>query len=322
MCTALTYNSYFGRNFDYEFSYGEKIAFTPRNYIFNLRHEGEMKTHFAMLGVAFVYDNYPLYFDGMNEKGLGIAGLAFVGNACYPKQLDVNKKNIALFEFIPYILGNYSSVKEVKEALDDINLIDTYFNDQMPNSPLHWLIADKEYSITVECTKDGLHVYDNKIGVLTNNPIFPIQMFNLNNYAYLSDKQPANTFNPDLELNNYSRGMGGLGLPGDLSSQSRFVRASFIKSHIQSDDNENSKVSAFFHLLTSVEQQKGCCEVKENEYEYTIYSSCCSLEKGIYYYTSYNRRMINAIDMYREDLDSCELKTYEILKEEEINFQN
>ena len=326
MCTALTYKTkgtYFGRNFDYEFSYGEQIVITPKNYEFNLRHTEPMTTHYAMIGVALVQDNYPLYFDGMNEKGLCIAGLNFVGNAYYTKELSKEKTNITLFEFIPFILGKHSTIQEVKDSLEKIQLVDTYFKDSLPNSPIHWLITDKNNnSITVECTKDALHVYDNPIGVLTNNPPFPIQLFNLNNYQHLSNKQPTNTFSKDVELTNYSRGMGGLGLPGDLSSMSRFVRASFTKSHALSKEDEASSVSQFFHLLTSVEQQRGCCEVTEGKYEITLYTSCCSCETGIYYYKTYDRNQISAVDMNHEDLDSKELIIYPILKEDTIHFQN
>ncbi len=326
MCTALTYKTkgtYFGRNLDYEFSYGEQIVVTPRNYVFNLRHSDPIPTHYAMIGVALVQDNYPLYFDGMNEKGLCIAGLNFVGNAYYKESLSESKTNITLSEFIPYILGKHTTIEEVKESLEKIELVNTFFKDSLPNSPLHWLITDKDnHSITVEFMKDGLHVYDNPVGVLTNNPPFPVQLFNLNNYQHLSEKQPSNTFAPDVNLSNYSRGMGGLGLPGDLSSMSRFVRASFTKSHALSKDDEASSVSQFFHLLNSVDQQRGCCEVSEGKYEITLYSSCMSCDTGIYYYTTYDRHQISAVNMNHVDLDGTSISCYPMLQEDTIHFEN
>ena len=110
-----------------------------------------------------------------------------------------------------------------------MDLVDTPFSPQLPVGSLHWLIADETGSITVEAVKEGLMIYDNPAGVLTNNPPFPQQMFQLNNYMHLSPRQPVNTFSKDLPLNTYSRGMGALGLPGDLSSSSRFVRVSYVK---------------------------------------------------------------------------------------------
>lgn len=97
----------------------------------------------------------------------------------------------------------------------------------------------------MESTADGLHVYDNPVGVLTNNPPFPMQMFSLNNYLHLSPKQPANTFSNQLDLSTYSRGMGGLGLPGDLSSASRFARVAFVKQNSISGNSETESVSQF-----------------------------------------------------------------------------
>lgn len=109
--------------------------------------------------------------------------------------------------------------------------------------------------------KDGLHIYDNPVGVLTNNPSFDYQLFNLNNYRVLSSETPKNNFSNQISLNAYSRGMGGIGLPGDLSSVSRFVKATFTKLNSVSGDSESESISQFFHILGSVEQQKGLCDV-------------------------------------------------------------
>ena len=147
-------------------------------------------------------------------------------------------------------------------------------------------------------------------------------MFQLNNYQSLSPRQPENTFAPGLELQSYSRGMGALGLPGDLSSQSRFIRVAFTKMHAISDESEASSVSQFFHILGSVEQSRGCCEVAEGKYEITIYTSCCNADKGIYYYTTYDNHQISAVDMHKENLEAKELIRYSPIKEEQIHFQN
>ena len=326
MCTAVTYKTndfYMGRTLDYEFSYGDEITVTPRNYSFTLRHGGKLENHYAIIGMAHVAGNYPLYYDAINEKGLGIAGLNFVGNATYkPVNPDSDKKQITQFELIPFILGTCASLKEAKEALKNMDLVDTPFSPQLPVGSLHWLIADETGSITVEAVKEGLMIYDNPAGVLTNNPPFPQQMFQLNNYMHLSPKQPVNTFSKDLPLNTYSRGMGALGLPGDLSSSSRFVRASYVKMNSRCNGDELSSVSQFFHILGSVDQQRGCCEVTEGKYEITLYTSCCNATKGIYYYTTYENHQITAVDMHREDLDGNEVKGYPLQMKQQIFLQN
>ncbi|MDD6269986.1 MAG: choloylglycine hydrolase [Oscillospiraceae bacterium] len=324
MCTAATYKTkdfYFGRTLDYEFSYGEKITVTPRNFKLNFRHMGNIESHYAMIGMAHIADNYPLYYDAVNEKGLAMAGLNFVGNAWYSDVVP-DKENIAQFEFITWILCQCQTVAEAKNLIGKMVLVNTQFNENLPAAQLHWIIADRNEAITVESVREGIKIYDNPGGVLTNNPPFPEQMMNLNNYMNLSSKAPENHFSDKLMLRAYSRGMGALGLPGDLSSQSRFVRVAFVKMNSVSDDSENESVSQFFHILGSVDQQRGCCEVKDGEYEITIYTSCCNADKGIYYYTTYNNHQITAVDMKLENLDSSELICYSPVFDEQIKLQN
>lgn len=319
MCTAISFNAdnhYFGRNLDLEYCYNETVTITPRNFAFGFRKTNTIKSHYAIIGVATVAENYPLYYDATNEKGLSIAGLNFPENAYYNK-VDDTKINIAPFELIPYILSQCETVVQAKILLDKINLAEIHFSKEFMLSPLHWMISDKVQSITLESTKDGMKVYDNPVGVLTNNPTFDMQMFNLNSYMSLSKEPPKNNLSEKLNLKIYSRGMGALGLPGDLSSQSRFVRAVFVKYN---SEKEN-KLSQFFHILSSVEQQKGCVLV-DDKYEYTMYSSCCNTDKGIYYYTTYENRQITAVDMHRENLDGKELVTYPLIKEEQIRVLN
>lgn len=313
MCTGIRYKNYFGRNLDYEFSYGQEIIITPRNYKFNFKHTNNIN-NYAIIGAGIIQNNYPLYFDGINEKGLGIAGLNFVGNCVY-YPLDDSKINIAQYEFIPYILTNFKDIDEVKNALKNINLDNEAISDKYPLAQLHWLIADKDKSIVVESTKNGLQVYDNDLNVLTNNPPFNMQVDNFNLY----NLSPEDLITPDTNKIDYSRGTGTIGLPGDLSSKGRFVKVAYTNKYSLTLKNDLSEA---FHILHSVEQQYGCCKVKENEYEYTIYSSMCDLSNGVYYYTTYNNHQINGVDMKKEDLNSSSLITYPMLDSENINIQN
>ena len=324
MCTAATYKTndfYFGRTLDYEFSYGDEVTVTPRNYPFRFRKCGDLKSHYAIIGMAYVADGFPLYYDAFNEKGLCMAGLNFVGNACY-RDFSDGKDNVAQIEFIPWILSQCADVKQARDALKNINLLNTPFSKELPLAALHWIIADKDECITVESVKDGVMVYDNPVGVLTNNPPFPEQMFMLNNYMHLSPKSPRNAFSDKLELQTYSRGMGGIGLPGDLSSQSRFVRVAFTRLNSVSGSSESESVSQFFHILGSVDQQRGCCELDGGEFEITLYTSCCNADKGIYYYTTYENHQITAVNMFNEKLDGSELARYPLITGQQFKFQN
>lgn len=313
MCTAVLYkngNTYFGRNLDLERGYGENVVITPRNYVFQLRRTNPITSHYAMIGMAAVINDFPLYFEATNETGLSMAGLNFPGNAVY-HEFDAEKDNIAPFEFIPRVLGKCTSVHEAKELLEQTNLIKIDFSEQLPLSPLHWMISDKERSIVVESVKDGLKIYDNPFEVLTNNPTFNYHKTNINNYMGLGTGPAKSEFSENIPLYNYSLGMGALGLPGDFSSASRFVRAFFVKENSVADTDEKASVNQFFHILDSVAMPKGCVWT-ENGYEYTRYSSCCNANAGIYYYKTYDNFEIISIDMNDVDLDVSHLYTYEV----------
>ena len=326
MCTASNYiteKHYFGRNFDYEISYNERVTITPRNYEFKYRKIDDIKTHYAIIGIAAGIDGYPLYYDACNEKGLAMAGLNFAGNAVY-KEYDDAMINITPFELIPYILGGASSVSEARKMLEEINLVDINFADELPLSPLHWMLSDNTgEAIVVEPLEEGLKIYDNPVGVLTNNPPFDKQLFTLNDYRSLSNKNPENTFGGDIDLDEYSRGMGAIGLPGDLSSSSRFAKVAFTRANSYSGSDEASSVSQFFHILGSVEQQNGCTFISDpNLYEYTIYTSCYNTNDGVLYYRTYNNSQITAVSLENEDLDSGDLINYLLINEEQVNFIN
>lgn len=324
MCTAATYTTkcfYFGRTLDVERSYGEEIVFTPRRFPLRFRHTASAESRYAILGMASVADGYPLYFDAMNEAGLCMAGLRFAGNAVYGKAIPA-RENVAVFELIPWLLGRCASVAEARQALGRLYLADTPFNADLPTAPLHWMIADRDGAITVEAVAEGLRAYDNPVGVLTNNPPFPEQLSRLNDYMHLSPRDPVDTFSRALSLRPYSRGMGALGLPGDLSSASRFVRAAFVRANSRSEATEEASVSQFFHILGAVEQPRGCCMLADDSAEITRYTSCCNATRGIYYYTTYDNRRITAVNMHHEDPDGTTLVRYPLLVASDIRYQN
>lgn len=324
MCTAVTYQTkdfYFGRTLDYDCSYGEEVVVTPRRFPLPFQQMGTLESHYAIIGMAHVAEGFPLYYDACNEKGLAMAGLNFVGNACYGESVP-GKDNIAQFEFLPWILSQCDSVTQARQKLQTLNLANASFSDRLPSASLHWMIADREEAITVEAVAEGLFVYDNPTGVLTNNPPFPTQLFSLNNYQHISPRDPVNTFCPALPLQCHSRGMGGLGLPGDLSSQSRFVRAAFTRLNSRSADTEAESVSQFFHILGAVEQTRGCCELPGGAYEITIYTSCCNATKGIYYYSTYENRRLTAVSLHEENLDAGALVCYPLRTASDVLFEN
>lgn len=314
MCTAISfnaYNHYFGRNLDLERRYDESITITPRNYILKYSCGEIERRHFAFIGTATIIDDYPLYYDATNEYGLSIAGLNFVGNAYLDEKTKMGKINLAPYELIPYILGKCKNVDECVDILNKINLVDIRFCDSLANPELHWIVADKSQCVTFEYMKTSIKIYQNLVGVLTNNPPFDYHMTNLNNYMNISNDEIANRFSDKISLKAYSRGMGGMGLPGDWSSSSRFVRAAFVKLNSVIPKTEMDSVSQVFHILGSVEHQMGCVIV-DDKYERTQYTSCCNTDKGIYYYKTYDNSQISAINIHNEDLESDQIISYKM----------
>ena len=313
MCTAISFktkDSYFGRNLDLERGYKESVVITPRNYELKMRCMEPFTTHYAMIGMAAVVDDFPLYFEATNEQGVSVAGLNFPENAFYGEVTE-GKDCVTPFELIPWILGQCSNMNEVKKLLSKLQLVSINFSEQLPLSPLHWMISDKESSIVVESVKEGLKVYENPFEVLTNNPTFDYHVMNMNNYMGLCVGPAVTQFKETLPLQNYSLGMGAIGLPGDYSSASRFVRAFFVKENSVVKRDEKSSVNQFFHILNAVAMPKGCVWTK-NGYEYTRYSSCCNVNEGIYYYTTYDEFEIRSVDMHETDLESGRLSIHPV----------
>ena len=279
---------------DLEYSYGEAVTVTPRNYRFHFRCMGEMDHHYAIIGMAYVVDGYPLYYEGTNEMGVSMAGLRFAESAHYPAMAE-GKDNVSPYEFIPWILSQCSTMREVKKLLEKVNLVNIPFSKELSLTPLHWMVSCREESLVVESMADGLHVYENPVGVMTNHPPFPVQLWNLENSKFL---------------------------PGDLDSPSRFVRAAHVLEKSVCGASEEESVGQFFHILTSVEQQKGRNLTESGEYEITAYSCCCNTVRGIYYYTTYGNRQITSVDMQRENLETEQIIQYHLVKSEQINHQN
>lgn len=323
MCTAVSFNAcrhYFGRTLDLEYVYAEQVVITPRRFPLPYRHLPCDELHYAIIGIATVMEGYPLYYDAVNEHGLAMAGLNFVGNAVCAAPQD-GAVNVAQFELVPHILSRCRSVDEARRALTDIRVTDTAFAADLPVAQLHWMLADAQECIVVEITADGTHIYDNPVGVLTNNPPFPYQMWHLTRWRRLSTDEGDNTLAPNVPLQPFSHGTGAIGLPGDLSSASRFVRAAFTRAHAVRPSDEPSAVSQFFHILSSVWQTEGSV-ITPSGCERTQYASCCNTQDGIYYYRTYHNSRTTAVHLRHTNLDATALTTFPLRNKEIMLCEN
>lgn len=324
MCTCIDYKTndhYFGRNLDLEYRFGERVVITPRHYHFSLKNGSSILTKYAMIGMASVSDCYPLYAEATNERGLSMAGLYFPKNARFHEE-NKSKFNLCPFELIPYFLGLYSTVAELRDIFSSLNIMNTSFSETIPVAQLHWMISDGTDCIVMEQMKDGLKIYDNPTGILTNNPPFSYHLANLNNYMNLTPCCPNNNFSDKLNLEQYGMGMGSIGLPGDTSPSSRFVRAAFNKCNAVCEPDEESSVTLFFHLLDSVSLIRGTTLTRDGVEDITHYSCCMNATKGIYYYKTYGNNQITAIRMTEREKNRRNLCIHELIESQQIRYIN
>lgn len=289
MCTAIAYvpgNLFFGRTLDLECSYGERVTVLPRAAALTFRRLPTLPRHHAIIGMT-ADAMWPLFYDGMNEKGLCMAALNFPGNARYfpPEE---GEENPTPYELIPWVLGQCETVTQVRRLLEGTRLLAINYSEELPLSPLHWLVADGRQSMVVESIADGLRLYNDPPGVLTNNPTFPLQLFHLNDYRQVSPTPPDNRFSATLPLELYSRGMGGMGLPGDWSSSSRFVRAAFATANAVAGEGEQAGLRQAFHLLDTVTIPAGAVRLEDGRLMMTVYAAVCDTAAGVYYVRTYD----------------------------------
>lgn len=329
MCTGLMLktkdgNHLFGRNMDIEFSFNQSIIFLPRNYVgVNTETGRRVEPKYAVLGMGTVFNSYPTFADGFNEKGLAAAGLNFPQYAYYPLEEEEGKINVPQYDFLLWILANFETVDELKEALKNTLIVDETISKKVSNSTLHWMVTDiTGKAIVIEQSKEGLKVFDNHVGVLTNSPTFDWHITNLNQYVNLRYSHADELTLGEQNLKALGVGTGLVGLPGDFTPASRFVRAAFLRDAMIKNSQDTIDMTEFFHILNNVAMINGSVLTAANKKDITQYSSCMNLEEQTYSYNTYENNQINVIDMKKEDINGTEMKIYKYNTTLNVNYEN
>lgn len=313
MCTGVRFidnngGMYFGRNLDWSVPYGQKVVITPRGYKYNSAFLGEMNMKGgAIIGMAIVAENTPLYFDCANESGLAIAGLNFPGYAQYAETAVDGKTNVAAYEFPLWAVANFTTVAEVEKALKEVAIVAKPINERYPVSELHWIIGDKERSIVVEYTVNGMEIFHNDVDILTNQPGYGWHKENLRNYMNLFAQMPKEVKWGKAKMMAFGSGSLMRGLPGDYYSPSRFVRVAYLNTHYPVKSTEEENVSRLFHTLTGVAMIDGAAQMADGACEKTIYTGGYSTASKTYYYSTYEDPAIQKVAMGDYNLDSADL---------------
>ena len=243
MCTAISYKGLAGRTLDLEYSFCEEVAVTPRGFEREYIFEGKIAGKYALVGMAYLHSGTPLYYDAVSESGLYMAALNFPSYAHYFPRRE-GAVNLASGELIPYILGGAGSLREAREMLSRINITPDSVAPELPATELHWHLTDGRETLAIEPRENGLEIITNPHHVLTNAPNFTYHTTKIAEFLHISPTQPTQT---GKNIHLYSRGMGAIGLPGDYSSSSRFVRAAFLVGCV----NEFDSISPQAHHKTS-----------------------------------------------------------------------
>lgn len=305
MCTAMTLQSrqgasYFGRTMDFSYPLDPQLYLVPRNYEWtNLLNTHKIRSKYRYMGIG--QDLSPVVFaDGVNELGFAAAVLYFPGYAQYdPAETAASQTiTIAAIELTGFLLGLCADVDQAAAILSSIRIAGTKDSVTHTVAPLHWIIADRSGACRViEKTADGLHIMDNPLGILSNSPGFPWHMTNLRNYMNLTPGQSPEAVWGPVTLTPFGQGGGTIGLPGDYTPPSRFVRTAYQKIHTPVPENEREAVVTFFHIMENVSIPKGCVITSRGTSDYTQYTAFINLTEPEYYFKTYDNSAISSVKL-------------------------
>lgn len=329
-CTGIRLTSkdgsaIYARTSEFGLDLDSDVIVVPRNFRFtgstsSGRPGIQWNSKFAVVGTNGGKET--IIVDGVNEKGLAGGSFYFPGFAEFQNITKESEgESLAPFELLTWILTNFENADEVKKALPTIKVGNVKNKSMGIVPPIHLIIHDKNGSIVIEYTKSGLSIYDNPLGIITNSPTFDWHLTNLRNYINLS------TFNiPSMELGGIKfqqlgQGTGMLGLPGDFTPPSRFIRATFFsKASIPLNSAQETILQAF-HILNNFDIPKGMVREKggnQKEFERTQWTSAIDLKNRRFYFRTFENSDVRMVDLTKFDLSSKEVKTLSMKESQKI----
>ena len=321
-CTGITVktkdsNNIQARTIEFgEYNLNSRIIISPKNKEFvSLTPTGKKdgykwKAKYGFVGASVVYDQF--IGEGINEAGLN-AGLFYFPHYGSLAEFNQEEKNISVadMELVGWILSSFATVDEVKEGLKKIKVVNIAYDDKgAPLPTAHWRIADaKGSNIVLEIVNKGeVKIYENKVGVVTNAPDYDWQIKNLNNYVNL---YPGNAESYEAEgqkIFSFGSGTGALGLPGDITPPSRFVRAFYFLNSSNTPKNSTEGVNQAFHILNNFDIPIGIeypAEYKDkipaNLPSAAQWTAASDLNNRVFYYKTMFNSRIRKIDLKKID---------------------
>ncbi|ELA94217.1 linear amide C-N hydrolase [Enterococcus faecium] len=347
-CSGLSWESedkkhFWGRNFDFNrIASDSKITFIPSGTPFytcgtaienNLNQDTKTISKFAVIGIgSLILKSTPTFFEGMNEKGLMGGQLYYRKLAKYQDQVTKGTLPLQPIFVVTYLLSTCATIEEIVHKLNhEVTLVNQPVLENLPT--VHWMFTDKTgESIVVESDKNGLHIYRQTMGILTNSPTYNWHCTNLLNYSNIHNEDSTGIRLNNIKLDTSFSGNGAFGLPGDFSSPSRFIRLAFLKNYSPRGKDEIEAITYMLHLLKNVQFPMGIVDVGEdntittyddkvNPFDYTIYTAVMCAESLHFYWTTYYNMRIQCVDM-KKLLNQHKFVQFELHSKNDICFRN
>lgn len=302
---------FLARTMDFSFELDASAVFIPRNYKFDSLVQGtNFTTKYSFIGAGKDVSGY-IFADGLNEKGFAIASLYFEKNAHYNERLEKNSLNISSTDMVSWALGNVASVTEFQKKYRELNVVNIINPLLNVNVPLHWIVSDKSGDTGVlEITKEGSKFYQNPVGVMTNSPEFPWHINNLNHYTNLQPTEHSSKQYGDFVTVSDGPGSGALGLPGDYTAASRFIRTAFLRQYSDHSDGAKKGVTSIIHVLNSVDIPKEAKITKKGISDYTQYKGIMDLNNLSYYLIAYDDTKLTRVDLTNQLINNNTAKIF------------
>ncbi|AVK63935.1 penicillin acylase [Lactobacillus sp. CBA3606] len=328
MCTSLTYQTtggdqFLARTMDFGFELGGRPVVIPRHHHFtSVTNATGFDAPYSFVGTGRDLNGYVLV-DGVNEFGVSAAALYFSGQAHYAAEPVDAKTNLAPHELVMWLLGNLKRAAELGDRLDELNITEAAAPLLNIVVPLHWIISDRSGATYVlEQEADGIHFMKNPVGVMTNSPDFDWHLKNLSNYVELQPESHVNRQYGDLEVKAFGPGTGALGMPGDYTSPSRFIRTVFMRTHTEAVTTDAAAVNALSHMLNSVEIPKGVKIKDDGSADYTQYRAYMSMHEPAFYMQPYNDQTITRVALTADLMNAAEPAEFPLATSQQFKAVN
>lgn len=324
-CVSADKKHFLGRTYD---EYGDitnnKVVIIPKGYQISLTFMGKKEnnhqiTDHQIVGMNVSGLNTPFLTEGMNEKGLMISLLFFPHFAKFDTRKSTYDVNGGLL--LPFVLGKCQNVDEAVELLNEINIVNELETGM--DLPCHYLISDRSgEAIVAEPVDDGIKIYRNEIGVLTNAPTYDWHKINLRNYLGTSNigREPQKI--GDYVIEELGEGTGYLGIPGDYTPVSRFIRLAFTKEYMPIPENEIDAINKMFNVFETVDVPEGVIytppEARSPYHEKTQCTSIMCAESLKYYFITSSNNRVCCVDLSKEISTTTDLKEIAIPFDQDI----